>query len=96
MEEQPEDGSSRATVHSILDHYVQRPADAVFQDMSLLTFARNYTIPKELGTVPKHQKMKVVGVRPYCSPDPDGPKYEQYCKQKLMLHVPFRHVDQLM
>ena len=39
--------------------------------------------------------MKVVIVRPYCSPDPDGPKYEQYCKQKLMLHVPFRHVDEL-
>ena len=93
VEERPEDGNSRATVHSILDHYVQRPADAVFEDMSLLTFSRNYTMPKELGTVPKLQKMKVVGVRPYCSPDPSGPKYE---KQNLMLHVPFRHVDQLM
>ena len=56
VEERPEDGTSRATVHSILDHYVQRPADAVFEDMSLLTFSRNYTMPKELGTVPKLQE----------------------------------------
>ncbi len=63
--------------------------------MTLLSFAQNYSMPKELGTAPKLHKMKVVGVRPYCSPDPDGPKYEQYCQQKLMLRVPFRHVDQL-
>ncbi len=63
--------------------------------MTLLVFAQNYTMPKELGAAPKHHKMKIVSIRPYCSPDPDGPKYEQYCKQKLMLHVPFHHVDQL-
>ena len=38
----------------------------------------------------------VVIIRPYCSPDPRGPKYEQYCKQKLMLHVPFRHQSELL
>ena len=48
-------------------------------------------MPKELGTTPKLQKMKVVSIRPYCSPDPN----EQYCKQKLMLHVPFRSINQL-
>ena len=73
VEEHPEDGSSRATVHSILDHYVQRPADAVFEDMTLLSFAQHYSMPKDLGTVPKQQKMKIVSVRPYCSPDPNGP-----------------------
>ena len=52
-------------------------------------------MPKELGSSPKHHKMKIVSVRPYCSPDPNGPKYEQYCRQKLMMHVPFRHVDAL-
>ncbi len=35
-------------------------------------------------------------VRPYCSPDPGGPKYEQYCRQSLMQHVPFRHLDDLL
>ena len=39
--------------------------------------------------------MIIAHLRPYCSPDPNGPKYEQYCQQKLMLHVPFRHIDQL-
>jgi hypothetical protein len=50
---------------------------------------------KKPGTPPKHQKMWIALVRPYCSPDPRGHKYEQYCKQKLMLHVPFRHLEQL-
>ena len=39
--------------------------------------------------------MVVVIVRPHCSPDPSGPQYEQYCKQKLMLHRPFRDYQQL-
>ena len=78
-----------------IDHYIFRPNNEVFECMTLLSFAQNYSMPKELGTTPKHQKMKIVSVRPYCLPDPDGPKYEQYCQQRLMLHVPFRHVDQL-
>ena len=35
-------------------------------------------------------------VIPFCSPDPQGPKYERYCRQKLMLHQPFRHLDELV
>ena len=27
--------------------------------------------------------------------DPNGPNYEHYCQQKLMLHVPFHYIDQL-
>ena len=38
----------------------------------------------------------VVIPRPYCSPDPGGPHYEQYCKQKLMLHQPFRRLEDLL
>ena len=95
QDEQPEDSTSRATVHSMLDHYVHRPSNATFEDMALLHFAQNYSMPRELGTAPKQHKMKILSVRPYCSPDPNGPKYEQYCQQKLMLHVPFRSVDQL-
>ena len=38
----------------------------------------------------------VVIVRRYCSPDPEGPKYEQYCRQKLMIHQSFRQVDELL
>ena len=52
-------------------------------------------MPKELGIAPKQQKMIIVSIRPYYSPDPNGPKYEQYCQQKLMLHVPFRHINHL-
>ena len=34
--------------------------------------------------------------RPYCSPNPHGPKYEQYCLHKLMFYVPFRCQDDLL
>ena len=55
-EQRPEqDASSRATVSSILDHYIQRPANATFEGMTLLSFSQNYSMPKELGTAPKHQ-----------------------------------------
>ena len=93
--EQPDDSTNRATVPSILDHYIQRPYDSTFQEMTLLHFAQNFSMPKDLITAPKQQKMKIVSVRPYCSPDPNGPKYEQYSQQKLMLHVPFRDFNQL-
>ena len=94
VEEQPEEGT-RATVPSILDHYLQRPSNPKFEGMSLLHFAQHYSMPKEVASNLKHQKMKVAITRPYSSPDPNGPKYEQYCKQKLMLHIPFHQLDQL-
>ena len=89
------ENDTQATVSSILDHYVQRPTNTTFDGMKLLHFAQNYSMPKDLGSEPKRHKTKVVIVRPYCSPDPSGPKYEQYCQYKLMLHKPFRHVDEL-
>ncbi len=96
VEERPEEGeTSPATSLSILNHYTHRPSNATFEFMTLLHFSQQYTMPKELGSTPKHHKMKIVSVRPYCSFDPNGPKYEQYCQQKLMLHVPFRHIDAL-
>ena len=84
-----------ATVASILDHYIQRPTTQVSEEMKLLHCAQNYSKPKETGSEPQRHKMKVVIVRPYCSLDPNGPNYEQYCQQKLMLHKPFRQVDEL-
>ena len=87
--------STTATVPSILDHYIQRPCNSTFEGMALLNFAQNYSMPKEPGTPPKKHKMKIVTVRPYFSPDPTGPNYEQYCRQKLMLYVPFRHITEL-
>ena len=35
-------------------------------------------------------------IRPYIFPDPQGPNYEQYCRQKLMLHQPFRQHEELL
>lgn len=91
IEDQP------ATAASTLDHYVARPNSPLFRDMTLLDFTRRYTMPKELGSDPtSRRKPVVVIVRPFCSPDPNGPKYEQYCQQKLMLHVAFRQQNELL
>ena len=55
--------STRATAPSELDHYIHRPQNSTFEDMKLLHFAQNYSMPKETGTCPKHLKMKVVIVQ---------------------------------
>ena len=90
------DEDQPATVLSALDHYITRPAIAQFQNMTLLHFFQHYIMPKETGSEPSNRRKKVVViVRPYCSPDPQGPKYEQYCQQKLMLHAPFRRQNEL-
>ena len=64
QEDQPDDSTSRVTVPSILDHYIQRPSDSTFENIKLLHFAQNYSMQTELGTAPKQQKMKIVSVRP--------------------------------
>jgi len=86
-----------STAPSILDHYINRPTTAYFEDMTLLIFARSYIMPKELSAEPTFRRKQIIVItRPYCSPDPNGPSYEQYCKQKLMLHVKFRQLSDLL
>lgn len=47
-------------------------------------------MPKQVGVQLLHRsKSVVVIIRPYILPDPEGPKYEEYCLQKLMLYRPF-------
>ena len=71
------------TIDSYLDHYCARPAKTEFQELTILQFVERYRIPKRIGDNLVHRKKEVVViVRPYCSPDPEGPKYEQYCRQK--------------
>ena len=93
----PSDSNGRELLKalSILDHYMGRPTTPHFQGMTLLQFIQQYTMPKGLGANPQSKNVVVIA-RPFCSSDPNGPKYEQYCRQKLMQHVPFRHQDELM
>ena len=54
-------------------------------------------MPKELGSDPsRRRKDVVVIVHPYLSPEPHGPNYEQYCRQKLMLYKPSRREEELL
>ena len=85
------------TMDTILDHYCARPNTTLFNSMNLYNFSQSYRTPKRVGDDLIHRKKKVVViVRPICSPDPSGPKYEQYCRQKLMLHQPFRQIEDLL
>ena len=96
LEDQLEEGEN-VTVDSQLDHYCARPSTPHFEGMTLLEFVSSYKTPKRAGDDPILRVKKVVViVRPFCSPDPRGPNYEQYCRQKLMLFQPFRQLEELL
>ena len=81
------------TVDSQLDHYCGRPDSDKFHQLTQLEFIRQYKIQQKVGLpIVSRTKEVVVIPRPYCSPDPDGPHYEKYCRQKLLLHKPFRQL----
>ena len=84
------------TVESQLDQYCARPDTGEFNKLTLLD-VEQYKIPKKKGVafVPRKKEVLVIP-RPYSSPDPDGPQYEQYCRQKLNLHQPFRQLEDLL
>ena len=92
-----EEGTAIVTLASQLDHYINRITGTEMEELSLLEFVQKFRMPKCIGVAPIRRKKEIVViVIPYCSPDPQGPKYEQYCRQKLMLHQPFRHLDELL
>ena len=81
----------------IVDHYMGRPDSPHFNTMTLLTFAQQYSMPKTLGAEPSRRTKRIVIIpRPYVSSNPAGDKYEQYCRQSLMQHQPFRQIDDLL
>ena len=80
------------TTPSILDHYIRRSSNSVFNSMTLLAFAK-----REFSAEPNlRRKEVIVVIRTYYPPDPNGPHYKQYCRQKLMLHVSFRQITELL
>ena len=87
-----EEGST-ATALSTLDKYVESPSTSGFEDITLLKFVQDYHCTET--SISKRTKTAVVIVRPYLSCHPNGARFEQYCMQKMMLHIPFRCVDSL-
>ena len=99
LEDQLEQGE-RVTVDSQLDHYRAHPSTPHFEDMTLLQFVQSCRTPKRAGEAPVFRiKQVVVIVRPCCSPDPMGPKYDQYyaaptisatgrASQNVLMHTP--------
>lgn len=52
---------------------------------------------KDAGSEPNRRSRNVVVIaRPYCSPYPNSSSYEQYCQQKLIVHIPFRRQEELL
>ena len=86
-----------ATAPSILDHYIHRPTTDTFNSMNLIEFTQNYIMPKNAMSPPRRRSKKVIVIaRPYCSPDPEGPNYEQFCRQYLMQYKSFRQINELL
>ena len=82
---------------SIIDHYMGCPNSPHFNNMTLLEFARQYSMSKSLGCEPSRRSRRIVVIpRPYVSPDPAGDKYEQYCHQSLMQHKCFHQMDNFL
>ena len=75
---------------------MDRPDSEEFINCSLLQFTRSYKVDKnKIQSVKKRNKDVVVLIMPYLHPDPESEHYQDYCKYKLMLHVPFRSVNEL-
>ena len=90
------DQDKPATSLSILDHYKNRSRTLQFDNITLLDFAKAYTMPCVEGNEPSHRSRGVeVIVKPNYSPQPDSPNYEDYCRQKL-LYKPFRNEANLL
>ena len=86
-----------ATAPSILDHYIHRPTTDTFNSMNLIEFTQNYIMPKNAMSPPRRRSKKLIVIaRPYCSPDPEGPNYEQFCRQYLMQYKSFRQINELL
>ena len=84
------------TTKSCLDNYISRPTSHQFELCTLQHFAENYSMPRQGGEPKLRNKKVVVIVCPHISPDPDGPNYEQHCKQRLILYKPFRNETELL
>ena len=89
--------NERATTPSFLDHYMVRPTKPHFNDINLLQFCQQYTMPKVLGSVPNRRSKSVIVVMlPYYPSDPAGAQYEQYCRLSLTKHTPFHQFNELL
>ena len=96
VEDHLEEGQ-HTTAFSIVNHYVGRPDSSHFNSMILLECARQYSMPRTLGTQPTPSSRRIVVIcRPYVSPDLAGEKYDQYCRQSLMQHKPLLHMDDIL
>ena len=94
VDERLKEGNDVVTVDSQLDHYCARPATSHMEGLTLL---QRYRVSNRAGEEPAcRRKEVVVIVHPFCSPDPQGTQYEQYCKQKPMLHQPFSQMEELL
>ncbi len=79
--------STVVTMDSQLDQYCARPATPHFENLTLLQFLKKYRMARRVGdNLFRRKREVVVIVCPYCSPDLNGPQYEKYCKQKLMIN----------
>jgi ATP-dependent DNA helicase PIF1 len=79
------------TTKSALKKYWDRPAE--FEEFSLFQLNLRYKIAK--GHWVECKKENIVRIWPRPSPIYQGPQWEEFCRIKVILHVPHRSLEQL-
>ncbi|KAI0367563.1 hypothetical protein BV20DRAFT_1000234, partial [Pilatotrama ljubarskyi] len=86
-------GSLRALV-THRDSYINRPDDLA--GLSIHDVFRCYSWRAGAWRSRRATTKVIVRTYPRLSPNPDSPAYEDYCRVKVLLHHPFRAVDELL
>jgi len=87
-----EDGEVKTAGKSIFEKYMDRPPD--LSNLTLLDFLRNFdhrSYRKRPRAPPR-----VLQYFPRYKAERDSVQYEDYCRVKMMLHHPFRDIDDLL
>ena len=88
-----EQGERVVTAESWLQRYMKRPAH--MDSLSLHEVMRLYSWRNQQWHKRKPSTKVIVRAFPRLSPNPDDPRFDEYCRLKVLLHHPFRDINRL-
>ncbi len=90
----PEGEPARAvTTESWLQRYMNRPNE--LEELSVQELFARYSWRNHGWRRRRDSTTVILRVYPRYSPNPEDPQYEQYCRTKVLLHHPFRSLQEL-
>ncbi|KAJ3505917.1 hypothetical protein NLJ89_g7163 [Agrocybe chaxingu] len=85
------EGERRVTSDSWIQRYMKRAAE--LESLSLHEICSKYIWKKGEWKKRRESTKVIVRTYPRFSPNPEDPRYDDYCRTKVILHHPFRSVD---